>query len=74
MSNYEVLLLGGSLVLVVAIFITFSAAWQDGSVKKGLMAFVLSGILLAAADANSGGGINPGDIQDSFVKLVQYMV
>lgn len=74
MSNYDMLLLGGSAVLVIALFITFSAAWQEGSVKKGLMAFVLSGVLLAAADANSGGGINPGDIPDSFVKLVQYMV
>ncbi len=74
MSNYEVLLLGGSAVLVVACFMFFSAAWQDGSVKKGLLAFVLSGILLAAADANSGGGINPADIPESFVKLVQYMV
>ncbi len=74
MSNYEVLLLGGSAVLVVALFMTFSAAWQDGSTKKGLLAFMFSGVLLVAADANSGGGINPEDIPDSFVKLVQYMV
>ncbi len=74
MSNYEVYLLLGSVVLVVAVFMFFSAAWQDGNTKKGLIAFVLSGILLAAADSQSTNGIDPGDIPTTVVKIVQQIV
>lgn len=74
MSNYEVYLLLGSVVLVIAVFMFFSAAWQDGNTKKGLLAFVFSGVLLAAADAQSTNGINPGDIPTSVAKLVQQIV
>jgi hypothetical protein len=74
MSEYDLLLVGGSSVLILALILFFSASWQDGSIKKSVMAFIFSGLLLAAADAQTLHGINPGDIPDSFARLITAIV
>ncbi len=70
MSRYEMFLMGGSITLVLAVIMFFSAATKDQPVQKSLAIFLLGAGLLYVADGYSGGGIDPGDIPATFIKFV----
>ncbi len=69
MSRYEMFLMGGSITLILAVLMFFSAATKDQPVQKSLAIFLLGAGLLYVADHYSGGGIDPGDIPATFIKF-----
>lgn len=71
MSEYEMLLLGGSGMIVFAVVMFFSAGATDKPLAKSLIIFFLGGITLFFADAASFDGINPGDIGGAFAKMIK---
>ncbi len=70
MSRYEMFLMGGSVTLILAVIMFFSAATKDQPVQKSLAIFLLGAALLFVADSYSGGGIDPGDIPSVFGKFI----
>jgi len=73
MSQYELFLLGGSSMIVLAVLLFFTAATQDQPIQKSLAIFLLGGVLLYFADINSSHGLVPSDIPGVFIKFVQTM-
>lgn len=69
MSRYEMFLLGGSAMLMLAVLMFFSAASRDQPIQKSMVAFVFGGVLLYFADINSSNGIYPGDVPSVIYKF-----
>lgn len=74
MLQYEVLLLGGCLAIVVSALTFFAAAKNDEPVSKSIVLFLGSGFLFYIANETSGGGLQPSDIPMAFSKLLQQMI
>ena len=70
MSKYELFLLGGSSMLVLAVIFLFSAGAHDAPMRKSMAFFMLGAGLLYFADKYSSSGIVPDDIPGVFIKLV----
>lgn len=71
MSRYELFLLGGSSMTILAVLLFFTAATQDRPVQKSLAIFILGGVMFYFADANSAHGLVPGDIPAAFLKFIK---
>ena len=71
MSRYEMFLLGGSSMIVLAVLLFFTAATQDQPVQKSLAIFLLGGVMFYFADSYSASGLVPGDIPATFIKFLK---
>ena len=63
-------LLGGSSLIAFAVILLFSAGTQDKPLQKSMAVFLLGGVLLYFADANSAHGLVPGDIPGVLKKFI----
>lgn len=70
MSDYEMLLLGGSSMITFAVLLLFTAGTNDQPLQKSMAVFLLGGVLLYFADGKSASGLEPGDIPEVFTKFV----
>ena len=70
MSDYEMLLLAGSSMIVFSVLLLFTAGTSDQPLQKSMAFFLLGGVLLYFADRTSASGLDPSDIPEVFVSFV----
>lgn len=73
MSGYDLLIVVGTALMLVAVVMIFAAGWSDRSNKVGLAVFLVSGLFLVVANAQAVGGMEAWDIPQAYGKVIGHL-
>lgn len=70
MTTYDLSLVGGIVMLLVALLSFFSASWQNRSRLNSMFTFLMAGGLLFFADAQTMGGMKAEDVTLAIKRVI----